>query len=138
MKYVTSLIAALLFATQAFALDAGDVATFDRRVITPDELHYYEDEQSLKPLRAFIEVQNFRPMSTPSGKRFAMVTVENQLDGRQILEPRDFVGIYADGMRTNPGFRSITLEPREIRTIVLPFDSHSFPLVKILIDNDED
>lgn len=137
MKYATCHIAALLFATQAFALDVGDVATFDRRVITPDELHYYEDEQSLKPLRAFIEVHNFRPMSTPSGQRFAMVTVENQLDGRQILEPRDFVGIYADGRRVNPGFRSITLEPKEIRTIILPFGANTFPLVKILIDNDE-
>ncbi|WP_309382748.1 hypothetical protein [Cerasicoccus frondis] len=137
MKQTILVLLALLIANQALALDPASVATFDRRVISEDEVEYYEDETSLKPYVAYIDIVNFRTMSTPGGDRYAMVTLKNLMDGRQVLEPKDFVGIFADGNRVNPGFRTIMLESGETRTVVLPFGVSKFPLMKLLIDNQE-
>ncbi|WP_309398217.1 hypothetical protein [Cerasicoccus maritimus] len=137
MKYQAfALLALIVSGLSAHALDTADAATFDRRVITEDEVHFHEDETTLKPTVAFIEVVNYRAMSAPSGARFFMVTLKNQMDGRQVIQPRNFVGIFADGKRVNPSFRSILLESRETRTVVLSFGDYQFPLVKLLIDNE--
>lgn len=129
-----SLMACLALTSPIEALDVEDVATFDRYVINPEELFYPEDSD-LVPKRSFILLRNFRPMSTPSGKRYALVTVQNQLNSRQALEPDEFVGIFANGTRRHPEAKEVKIDSGRTESFVLNFGTHRYPLVKILINN---
>ncbi|GHC03093.1 hypothetical protein [Cerasicoccus arenae] len=134
MKSVRLFLLVSLLAARVFALDPNDVVSFDRYDIDPSEL-FFEEDTRIVPDRTYVLLRNFRPMSTPSGDRYAMITLENQLSSRQILDPEEFVGIFADGTRRYPKDFSVRMEPGRTRTIVVKFGTHSFPLVKIIIDN---
>lgn len=132
------LIALCLITSRALALDAADAVHFDIVTIDPETLSYDEEDRTqLMPTRAFVNIINFHPMSDDNGNRYALVTLQNQLRTRTVLEKENFVGIFANGRRSNPIACDETLDPAIERSTVLRFGSSKFPLVKIIIDNGE-
>ncbi len=137
MKTVPILLVAsglLLFSLRALALDPVQVATFDRYVISPDEL-FFEEDTSLTPDKTFIVLRNFRALSTPDGQRFALVTVQNQLNSRKSLDREEFVGVFADGTKAYPSEIDVKIGASSTFSFILNFGEHPFPLVKVVIDN---
>ena len=137
MKYKIAL--SLLFFTLVLnqslqALDPGQALTFDRYVIDPAEL-FFEEDSKIRPDKSFINLRNFRPMSNIHGERYAMVTVQNQLNSKQNLDPEEFVGVFADGTHRHPKDFEISINPARTRTFTLDFGKSRFPLVKIVINN---
>ncbi|MEO0796978.1 MAG: hypothetical protein AAFX93_17610 [Verrucomicrobiota bacterium] len=123
-----------LASPMANAATAGEVVTFDRFVIDPEEL-FFEEDKRIRPDKTFINLRNFRAMSNPNGDRFALVTVQNQLNSKLILDSEEFVGVLADGTHRYPREIDISLDAARTRTFVLDFGNSRFPLVKVIIEN---
>lgn len=136
MKALRLCLLALLLSSGAHAIDSDSVARLDIVTIDPETLYYDEDDRTqLIPTRAFMEVIDYHPMSDGAGVRYALITLDNQLRTRTVLERENFVGIFADGERRNPIHCDETLDPLVRRSMVLNFGPHTFPLVKIIVDN---
>ncbi|WOO43085.1 hypothetical protein [Rubellicoccus peritrichatus] len=137
MKYRISfsLIAfAILLTQSAGAMEPGKALTFDRIVIDPEELFFPEDTK-IRPDKSFLNLRNFRPMSNVHGERYAMVTVQNQLNSKQSLDPEEFVGVFADGTHRYPREFKVSIDPARTLTFALDFGTSRFPLVKVIINN---
>lgn len=140
MKLSTALLALVLAASALPAQDqVREFITFDRVTIEASELFYQEDKRNLNllyPDRSYVDLVNFRPMSSNLGNRYALVTLKNQLNSTVHLDEKQFVGILANGMRVFPRKYEGQILSAETQSIVLDFGYREMPLVKILIDND--
>lgn len=115
------------------ALSANDeVLTLDA-VSVPTQILTFDNEAKRYPEQSEFAVLHAVAMSSESGKRMAVVTVQNQASGSRILQADQLMALFADGQRVSPRKfpRGIKLEDGEQRTLTIDFGNYIYPILAV-------
>lgn len=125
-RLATSLV---FLSLSSYAID-NDVLTVDRSVSKNIQLSF-PNEQNIKPKESDFEVLNYVLMSSETGERWSVITIENTASGNRSLEHNHIMGLFADGSRFVPQENKLQFEGGEVQSITVSFGEYKFPVLAI-------
>ena len=125
-RLATSLV---FLSLSSYAID-NDVLTVDRSVSKNIQLSF-PNEQNIKPKESDFEVLNYVLMSSETGERWSVITIENTASGNRSLEHSHIMGLFADGSRFVPQENKLQFEGGEVQSITVSFGEYKFPILAI-------
>ena len=125
-RLATSLV---FLSLSSYAID-NDVLTVDRSVSKNIQLSF-PNEQNIKPKESDFEVLNYVLMSSETGERWSVITIENTASGNRSLEHNHIMGLFADGSRFVPQENKLQFEGGETQSITVSFGEYKFPILAI-------
>ncbi len=125
-RLATSLV---FLSLSSYAID-NDVLTVDRSVSKNIQLSF-PNEQNIKPKESDFEVLNYVLMSSETGERWSVITIENTASGNRSLEHNHIMGLFADGSRFVPQENKLQFEGGEVQSITVSFGEYKFPILAI-------
>ncbi|MCF2917593.1 MULTISPECIES: hypothetical protein [Pseudoalteromonas] len=107
--------------------------------ITPGNVFAFENDARRYPKQSEFSIVHSVSMSSESGRRLAVVTVENKASGSRILQADHIMALFADGRRLHPlAFdEGIKLDDGEKRSLTLSFGENEYPILAVYTSLDE-
>ncbi len=123
----------LLFAFLSLAAMADDdIFQFDIGGIkvTPNT---FENDQRSFPKKSDFMVKQAYPMTSDSGKRAALITIENTSSGNRGLESSHIMALFADGHRITASQieDKISLMANGSQTLTVYFGEYEYPIIAV-------
>lgn len=130
------LLSAVIFAT---SLQANTDALSVDPVMLSGSAFSFENDANRYPKQSQFSIVHSVLMSSESGRRLAVVTVENQASGSRILQADHIMALFADGRRLHPlAFdEGIKLDDGEKRSLTLSFGENEYPILAVYTSLDE-
>ncbi len=93
----------------------------------------FENDAKRYPKQSQFSIVHSVLMSSESGRRLAVVTIENKASGSRILQADHIMALFADGRRVHPQSfdEGIKLDDDEKRSLTLSFGENEYPILAI-------
>ncbi|MCZ4253724.1 hypothetical protein [Pseudoalteromonas shioyasakiensis] len=130
------LLCAAVFATSGQA--NTDVLSVDP-VMLSGSAFSFENDAKRYPKQSKFSIVHSVLMSSESGRRLAVVTIENKASGSRILQADHIMALFADGRRVHPQSfdEGIKLDDDEKRSLTLSFGENEYPILAVYTSLDE-
>ena len=96
----------------------------------------FANNNNIEPDISAFKVLNVVPMSSRSGRRVAMLTIENTESGQRSLNHQQVMGLFADGMRRSPEAFKQLFTGRQRLSITVDFAQYDHPLLQVYTRNE--
>lgn len=93
--------------------------------------HTFANDANIEPDASDFDILNTISMSSESGIRKAVITVQNIATGGRSLNQKQILGLFADGTRLQPTEFLQRFKGDEIVSITISFGKHDFPLLEV-------
>lgn len=124
-------ILGLCFAFFMFNVNAKqDVLTVDRQITTLNEFSFPNDDNVQPDIGPF-KVLSVIPMSSESGERWALLTIENTEAGQRTLNQSHLVALLANGERVFPEKLKQHFKGQESLSLSVKFVNSKFPVIQV-------
>ena len=124
------LTTSLLFLSLSSYADDNDILNVDRTVSKNIQLSF-PNEKNIKPKESDFKVLNYVLMSSDTGERWSVITIENTASGNRSLDNNQIMGLFADGSRFVPQDNKLQFEGGETQSITVSFGEYKFPILAI-------
>ena len=125
------LLGLLLTAASVAALADNDtVLRFDTPVQIDGDARFDRDSP-LQPSASSFRIREANTLSSDSGERWALVTLENSDGGKRILQDNYLVAEFANGERRHPTGLEGSFAAGEQQRKMVFFGYHRFPILRI-------
>lgn len=133
-KITLVFISAMLFSVCASAADIkrGTVLTIDQPVVDHSELRF-DVESSIEPEKSDFSIVSYTLMSSPSGERWAVLTLKNKSIGHRLLNIKQVVAIFANGERRFPLELDGRISAKDVVTKTIFFSLSKFPILSLQV-----
>ena len=93
----------------------------------------FENDAKRYPKQSQFSIVHSVLMSSESGRRLAVVTIENKASGSRILQADHIMALFADGRRVHPQSfdEGIKLDDGEKRSLTLSFGENEYPILAV-------
>jgi len=108
----------------------ADTLHFDETQIEGSKFQF-DNADAVKPEPNDFELLNYSLLSSESGERWAIITIENTSAGRRILKNEHVVATFANGNRSRAISLNERFKPGEVITRAVSFSHHPFPIVSV-------
>lgn len=117
-------------ASTAVQADNDTVLRFDTPVQIDGDARFDRDSP-LQPSASSFRIREANTLSSDSGERWALVTLENSDGGKRILQNNYLVAEFANGERRHPTGLEGSFAPGEQQRKMVFFGYHRFPILRI-------
>ena len=125
------LLGIVVTATSAVArADNDTVLRFDTPVQIGSDARFDRDSP-LQPSASSFRIREANTLSSDSGERWALVTLENSDGGKRILQNNYLVAEFANGERRHPTGLEGSFAAGEQQRKMVFFGYHRFPILRI-------
>lgn len=125
---------AFLNNAQADRYSQNEILTIDGSIPETVNLEF-SDEDNLVPKIGEFKVLSSILMSSPSGERWATVTIKNTSPHQRLLDREHIIAVFANGERRNPIHAGHKFSSKEETTMIINFGLSKFPILKINVRN---
>jgi len=91
----------------------------------------FDRDSPLQPSASSFRIREANTLSSDSGERWALVTLENSDGGKRILQNNYLVAEFANGERRHPTGLEGSFAPGEQQRKMVFFGYHRFPILRI-------
>jgi len=132
MNPVHKLLVVFAFLLQTFLSMQviADTLHFDETQVEGSKFRF-DNEDEVKPELNDFELLNYSFLSSETGERWAVITIENTSAGRRILKNEHVVATFANGTRRKAINLDERFKPGEVITKAVSFSHHPFPIVSV-------
>ncbi|MGJ3256034.1 MAG: hypothetical protein ACFE0K_06880 [Alcanivorax sp.] len=117
-------------ASTAARADNDTVLRFDTPVQIDGDARFDRDSP-LQPSASSFRIREANTLSSDSGERWALITVENSDGGKRILQDNYLVAEFANGERRHPSGLEGSFAAGEQQRKMVFFGYHRFPILRI-------
>ena len=139
MKRILLLTTALLTGAFSAQANANDEILSVDPVSLSGGAFAFENDAKRYPKQSQFSILHSVMMSSESGRRLAVVTIENKASGSRILQADHIMALFADGSRLNPLTfdEGIKLDDGEKRSLTLSFGENEYPILAVYTSLDK-
>lgn len=139
MKIISKTISLFMFLAflniaQADSYSQDEILTIDGSIPETVNLEF-SNKNNLVPKIGEFNVLSSILMSSPSGERWATVTIKNISPHQRLLDSEHIIAIFANGERRNPIHARHKFSSKEETTMIINFGLSKFPILKVSVRN---
>lgn len=128
------LFSVLLLISVPVVAENGAFLSLDRS-LPGDFEEFFPNDENIFPEESDFQVVNFLLLSSDSGERQALVTLENLSISNRIFRDEHIMCLFADGERRTPLEFKRSFKGREVVSVALSFGVSRFPLLGVYTNN---
>lgn len=115
------------------SLDEDDVISFDASPFRNSNV-FCETNGDVSPRSNEFKLLDYAVMSSKDGRRYALITIENESGGQRIFEHYHLVSTMGDCSRLTPKPIKIIVSSGEVVTFKVDFGVQQYPIVNLSVN----